>query len=558
MPLKELIRRHPTHKKNAHYWSNLTKLVAGGSQADKELKAELLINPDKRPQIVIDKRLELAPYLSFMGGILTKLEAQLLAKEATYKSSGTEADSFWDEEFFPRGALGKFGRISFHQFLKDASMAALTQQIAIAIIDVPNVAAENRVQQQELGGDKPYVHLKPRESLWDWDMDTEGFLFAKFHDYYLTRKDWRSDFVPKHEFLIYQKLENGVFVERIVVSPKEPEKFQETYFDVEKVSEDEIVIEQALPPTEVFFSNENGGKIFRFPIVTLKLDPSLWLADQLYDPQVSLFNQSSAAEWALFSTNYAQLIFKNVDDEEVLNDRLNKAGDGYYWSLPPEVEPEWLERGGTGIDRAFDFVKTRHEEMLGIVQQVSYSAAMSYAGLNRSGVSKQEDRRNLDILLEVYAQAIKTFAKECLDVCSIARGNTATWEVDGLNKYDSDSLLQDLEQYTASEKVINSETFRNASQQKLAVTAMNDLGIDNSLKDTILAEIDGNNFYLDETQLEALSSAAAIGKLSSRGYLEVLLKANILPKDFDIDAELARQGTEVVNLANADDNLILS
>lgn len=534
-------------------------MVQGGSSVGIEEKKQLLTSPNCRSQEVIDERVKIAPYFSLMGSILTRLQSQLLADKATYTLDPTTEDNFWKQEFFPRGVAGNKGRKSFHQGLKDATLLALSQGLAIAVIDVPHVQAENRLQQEVLGGDRPYVIIRSREDLWDWESDKDGLIFAKLHTFRYRREGWLDDVIPEHEFTIYQREEHGgITMARYLVRPSKPEDYQDRPFDLDSANQNNTVIIEDLAPTEVFYLSRGNEKIVKFPVIILEFDDSLCIADQLYDSQKSHFNQTAAAEWAMLSTNYAQLVFSEVDDQKKLEARIGKTGDGYFWALPPDIKVNWLERQGNGIDRALNYRDTKKAEMLEIISQIAVTAASAYAQLSRSGESKKEDRRNMDILLEVYGQAIAEFAKNILDVCAIARGVDATWAVDGFHKYDSDSLLEDLEQYSMCDRYINSSTFRKASQEKLALMAIEELGLNPELSNTIISEIEQNTFVLDDKQLDFLQSLASVGRLSNKGLFTILKAVKLLPEDFDIEAELIRLGTQPVNLAQADENIVLS
>lgn len=561
MTFENLIARHPMHVKFADYWELLSKLVAGGSQVDEKVKAELLINPEKRSSKVIEERLKLAPYMSNLGGILSRLESQLLMDKASYQSPARDNDTFWDEEFFPAGGLDMLGSTSFHRILKDATLNALTQQLAIAVVDTPSGEAETLAEQEMLGGNKPYVFLLPREQMLDWETDENGFLFVKLHSFDVVRQQWDDQPIPTHEFTIYQRYpenENAITIQKWTLVPRDLDKMSAEDFTLEGLREEDAIVTQTLPEQDIFHVVEGGRRIFRFPVCVMKLHPSMWLADQLYDSQVSLFNQNAAREWALFSTNYAQLIFTDVEDEKELNLRLGLQANGYYTSLPLGVKAQWLEREGPGIERAKEQIDERKEDMMQIIQQVSYAAAISGAGLRRSAESKKADQRSMDVMLEVYGQEIKDFAKNILDTATIARGSAEVWTVDGFDKYDSDSLIADLEQYMSAEWVTNSPTLKRESQKKLAAFTAKELGVSEDKLTEIFAEIDNNTYYLDRERLDFLESLITAGRFSNESILELLVQAQILPDDFNIPQELARLGNQTVDLGTLDENALLA
>lgn len=544
--IEQLIHRHPDHVKYRDRWILLDKMTRGGHEMDLAAKKQLLVSPNCRSQDVIEERANLASYYSLTGMILTRLQSHLLSAKSDYTLTGNTQikDSFWDDIFFPTGVLDKSGRKSFRHGLKEAVLSAFSQGVAIAQIDTSFGVSSSKSEQDALKADQPYVVLRKRQDLWDWCVDEKGLIFAKLHCYRTVKKSWDSLGYPEHEFLVYHYFGDKALVNKYRVSPSDPDwtaKHGSEYFDIEKLPAKELLITVDFEDQPVFYLENKTGMRSQIPIAILEFDSSLWIADQLYESQKAYFNQTAAIEWALLSTNYAQLVFTDVDDEESLKERLEKkAGDGYYWALPLDVKAGWLERNGQGIDRALEYRNTKKAEMLETISQIAVGVASGYSVANRSGESKKEDRRNLDILLEVYGQSIADYVKSILDMSAIARGTDSTWTVEGYSNYDSDSLLEDLDQYEAVSKAINSETFRKESQSRIVARAIEELSLDASIKDKVVEEILDNSFSLSDRQLDFLQDLSNIGRLSNRGLLEIIKRLGILPIDFDIDAELNR------------------
>ncbi|MFM6225015.1 MAG: hypothetical protein ACKPDM_32480, partial [Dolichospermum sp.] len=77
---------------------------------------------------------------------------------------------------------------------------------------------------------------------------------------------------------------------------------------IDTVDDEEITIETVIEDAPIF--NVRGK--FEFPIVTLTLPKSLWMAAQLFDCQKSYFNQTAALEYALYTSNYSMPIVMGV------------------------------------------------------------------------------------------------------------------------------------------------------------------------------------------------------------------------------------------------------
>lgn len=488
--LKALLHRHPLHEKHAEHWDLLSKLAEGGSKVDLEVKKKLLVSPNCRSQDVIDERANLAPYYPLIGIILARLQSHLLSGKIEYTRTDKSnvAGEFWDNTFFKSGYLSDRGRKSLLQGIGKSLMMALSEGMAIAQIDVPAVESSNRFVQSKLKGDEPYVLIRKRSDLWDWDSDEMGLTYAKLHSYKITRESWMDELVPSHEFLIYEREGNSTYVSRYTIKPKNDERFKGVDFKILSANEENSEAIADFERQEVFYSVTEDSKKSMIPLAVLELDPALCLGDQLFDLQKSVFNQTAATEWALLSTNYAQLIFSGVEDEQLLKDRIGKAGDGYYWALPPDTTTSWLERSGQGIQLSIDYRDRLKKEMLEVISQVAI-AASAIGVQSRSGESKKEDRRNLDILLEVYGQHLSSFVQSIFDIAAIARGDNSSWVISGFADYDSDSLLEDLEQYLAVNTVINSNVFDQAAREQLLNRAIDELGLDPDVKTKALEEM---------------------------------------------------------------------
>ena len=537
-------------------WWLLEALVAGGAKVDSKVKGHLLANPHKTERDAYEARKKAAPYVPILGGILMKVQSQITAKEPVYLGSD---DPFWDEVFFKEGGITAkkdSPRCSFQTFLQDGILQALTHGQAIAVVDVPDVGeVQSLAQQRSLGGDQPYVQLRPIKDLWESEVDENGFRFAKLHSATMVRDSWLSEATLQHRFLIYERDGGMIYVSRYqatVLLREGQQLTPEDYIKVPDTAEISVIKERE----PIFYINAGNSNIVRFPVVTMTLPEPLRLADQLFDTQVSFFNQTAAVEWAILSTNYAQLIFQDVLDEDELAERINgRAGNGYFWALPEGVKATWLERDGAGIDRGREYRKELKAEMLEIVQQVAANATL-YQRTHASGESKKEDRRALDILLEVYGHRLRQFASEILNVAAIAHGENVTWTVNGFDHYDGDTLQDDLQQLVSVTGVVDSPTLRREGQKAIAARAVHELGLPEEIRQQISDEIAESPYRLTDEQRENLRKLNSEGKLSEKGLFEILIKAGELPSDFDVDEELERTGLNYDPETEEEDNQI--
>lgn len=550
--LKQLTRRHPEHKKYADHWRMLSALAEGGCAVDEGVKKKLFINPDDAEPQVVKERLALAPYEPIMGSIIMKLVSQLMRDKASYEGS---SDSFWKDRFFPLGAMSHEDsdpRQSFHGLLTRGVLNALVQGKMVAQVDTSSADALTRAEQRQVGADEPYVILRAREDLWDWETDSQGLVYAKLHSYREYKTRWDADPIREHEFTIYQKEQGKVKGSVYTVRNANDQKTQGDLpvFNIkalEDLTEANADIQVKSEDVEIFHTSSGA---YRFPVVTRTIPKPLWIADQLYDLIKSLFNHVAGGEWGLLQTNYGILKFTGVDKpHEEGNDNpatMQKAGNGYYWELPPGVDGSWLVRPGDDLKLSIDYQDRLKQKMLDIVHKIAETASNAYAMRMQSGESKKEGRRDLDILLEVYGEEVRGFAKGILDVASIARNETTEWIVEGFSDYNTSGLMQSLEEYLALEGAgIDSQTLKRESRLAIANKAVQSMNLSPNLLTAITTELKADSpFTLSADGQRTLIELAKIGQIAPEDLHGILQKAGILPSDMDLMAMLRNLGLE--------------
>ncbi|MEM9949487.1 MAG: hypothetical protein AAF810_25940, partial [Cyanobacteria bacterium P01_D01_bin.36] len=463
--LKQLIYRHPEHKKYADRWRLLTALAEGGCAVDDSVKRKLLINPDGAQPEVYSNRIQLAPYEPIMGSMLMKLVSQICQDQASY--TGSE-NSFWKDKFFENGVISdeeSDPRQSFHSLLIREMLQGVVQGKMIAQVDTVTATGQTLAEQQANGGDQPYVVLRRREDLWDWASDSQGLVYAKLHSYRESKESWDGELKRLHEFQIYQRANEQVTTSIYTVENANDERTTESaelpafrVDQLEALSEQNAVIKAkeingaAIEDVQIF-STTSG--LYRFPVICRSIPKPLVIADEMFDLVKSHYNHVAGGEWALVQTNYGMLKFTGVDaphEEGNANPaRFQPMGNGYYMELGPGVEASWLVRPGNDIQLSLDYQQRQKQKMLDLIHKIAETAATEYASRMQSGESKKEQRRDLDILLEVYGEELRGFAKSILDAASIVRNEDTEWEAEGFQDYNTGGLMEALAEYTAIE-----------------------------------------------------------------------------------------------------------
>jgi hypothetical protein len=273
------------------------------------------------------------------------------------------------------------------------------------------------------------------------------------------------------------------------------------------ISNDSVIIEIAFENEDVFYLESQGNIVSKIPVVFLSIPKPLDLAFQLKDSQISHFRVGASAEFAMLSTNYAQLLITGSDSIEDTKSRITTTGDGFYWVFKDKEDAKWLERTGTAIDRSLQYKEEKKQEMLDIISQVATNAVSMTSKVRQSGESKKEDRRQMDILLGVYGDYLKGYIKQILDIASIARGKLLNWQIEGFNDYDSDSLMEDLAELLEVSDAVDSPILRGEGQKALARRAVKKWGMNPDLLPQIYEEIDQSINFQASLQPEILNQS---------------------------------------------------
>jgi|SRR6478672_3547624 len=481
--LKQLTYCHPEHQQNNERWKLLDALVSGGHKVTDDIKRQLLVNPDNRPGSVMAERVKLARYYNKIGPILNRFLSQLFAAPIQYEGS---KDKWWQEQFFPNGALldgDDDGRSSLTAFLRSATLAALTTGKAIAQIDTAIAdGILTKADQKRKRVDEPYVLLVPRTDLWDWASDRDGFKFAKIHRFRMGRDSWDADAAGEHDFTIYQRKPNGaIAASRYVVKAIKPET---DISNIIHLTEENTKIETILENKEIF---SRDGE-YAFPIATLTLPDNLCIANQLFDPQVSHFNQTAALEWGLVNSNYAMACITTEDPDEFF-DQNKRFGEGFYLALKPGESVSWLERPGGAFDTSIGYRGKIEEDIDRTVQQIALSAADAVT--TQSGEAIRQARKPEQILLSTYGSLVKEFDLNILKAAAIARGEKVNWRIQGFEDFEEVNLSgasQEFQTVTAAQ--IPSETFTKSLQKSFAREVGKQKEFDSADMKKILDEIE--------------------------------------------------------------------
>lgn len=532
----------------------LTALSEGGCAVDMNVKKRLLINPDNAEPDVYNNRVKLAPYEPIMGSMLMKLVSQITRDHASYQGS---QDEFWDKEFQPRGVMSdeeSDPRQSFHALLIREMLQGVVQGKMIAQIDTPAFSGDTLADQRAEGGDQPYVMLHRRESLWDWRGDAQGLVYAKLHSYREMKDSWDGNLKRWHEFQIFQRTNEGIFTSIYTVENRIDQKAKDTdtlpAFDIKALEElgetnADIKVKESggsLQENVRIFSTSGGAQ--RFPIVCRTIPKPLVIADQAYDLTRSHYNHVAGTAWALTQTNYGMPVFTGIEENSDFDPGAQKAGNGYYWALTGEQDVKWLVRPGDDISLSIEYQDQIKRKMLELIHKIAETASTEYAARMQSGESKKEQRRDLDILLEIYGQELREFAAAVLNVASIARDEDIEWTVEGFQDYNTSDLSEALNDYLALDNAgIDSDTLKKESRLAIANKAVARLNLSPSIMEAVTAEVEQDSpFTLADDEQATLTKLGELNLIAPEDLLTIFQKAGVIPADISVAQMLDNLG----------------
>jgi hypothetical protein len=283
------------------------------------------------------------------------------------------------------------------------------------------------------------------------------------HQFQLVQESWDSPRIPQHIFTIYYRQNEKILTSKYVVKriPKDNKPLPLMPF-IDAIEAKDITIETIIENQPIF--NVRGK--FEFPIATLTLPKSLWMAAQLFDSQKAYFNQTAALEYALYTNNYSMPVVTGVDDDSDDPLQNRRMGDGYYLTLKTGQQITNFERSGESIKTAIKYRSEIKRDIYDVLQQIAMSASDGASIIARSGQSKAEDRRPEQILLERYGQIVKEFILQILKPAAIAHGEIVDWNITGYDEFlgfELSELLQDMQMIDAAN--IPSPSFKKEIQK---------------------------------------------------------------------------------------------
>jgi len=429
-----------------------------------------------------NERLNAASYLPYLSQFIDYFSASLFSEDLIVKEASdsddakTLGDSSIDEfyKIFSSDADGCNN--SLHNFMKDAFTYSLYNKsyVGVDFLDLSDEETPiNLLEQENSGKDRPFLYFIDPKAVIDWKKDpfTDKFQWIKIKYDQLIQDDPLK--APTHKVCFKIWTMKGEFANWARYESKELPIGKEP-----KANDNIELVKQGITDFK------------EIPIFDLCVPKGLHVGSKLGPICEEIFNRRSLLvsnmNKTCVSIPYIQLgpeITAPGHDmpSEIQQDPNRGVG------IRMKLESQGFVVGGSGdklsiveASGAAHALTDKHindlvDKLHQLVSQMSQSAsAQNVSKLNRSGLSKQEDRHSTETLLSAYARIVKDFVKEVYQCISFARGEAIVWSPEGLSTYvaqDRGTIMNEVQIVAGQIPVLSlipSETFKKKYLMQLA------------------------------------------------------------------------------------------
>jgi hypothetical protein len=414
MLIKRLNEKHPDH--NGDLWRDYMALYEGGHKFRERAKRFLTQNPSE-PHEVYQQRIREACYRAYIGTVCDYFAALLFATPLLYSAKVEGSDTKietpdWAQDDLEGDADGK--GTDLVEFLRSRVIDAMVKRCAFWRLDFPANygTGTDKADADRSGATDVRLIDVQREDVLDWECDERGnllwIIIAEKHCPRPTPSD-----------------ERNVIVHRWWVLDREKVELYEAV-----VRKGEILNEEhSIQPIR-----SHRHTIGEVPIVRLDVGPGLWVANRLESPQLEHFRLTSANNWSMRRTCYAMPVFSVKEPD---NFAPSAMGAGYYLTIGVDETMTWAAPPVAHLSVVRDEIDAQKDELFRIVTQMSLGVDNNAAAIGRSAESKIADADAIQVVLRAYGSKVRDALRDSLNMLSKARGEALTWDVEGLDKFET-------------------------------------------------------------------------------------------------------------------------
>ena len=356
---------------------------------------------------------------------------QTSAQMLPAKNGGAEAEAppaWYADEFLPNPCCDHRG--DFDEYLFHALLCSLRKRETWTLVTFPDAPAalprpEDRAQQDEAGLLR--ARLMPVDPLCviDAGWDDQGLVYAMVK----TRQPIVAPLVPDGK------------KDRIWWTLYQREAISRWELEIER---DRLAPDKTAEPTQIVSDQRHrmaGHK--RVPLVCLRQPDGLWLMDRLGDIAEEYLRKRNSIAWFEDMVCFPQLThegdetLQQAKESGEAQERVNtRRGVQHVWEIAKGDTLEWLEPKGHSIE----LVNERTEKLVEAGHRVAHLMASAIgphaARAVQSAASKVRDSVQKRVVCERYAQDVRRYAAEIMNLVSIGRGEPIEWATSGLDQHD--------------------------------------------------------------------------------------------------------------------------
>jgi len=413
------------------------------------------------------ERKKLATYTNHAGPLIDKLIAALFSEETSVDDPPERVSELM---------IGADGRgTPWDRWWAAATLGALIGRQSWAWVNLP-ARTEDTIEptslrdEEQAGLLESFLVLLEPEQVLDWIEDDRGRV-------------------------------TGIMIRWMTSSREGPDSprlpvYQWTWIDSTRIRRWEWKPPEATPDREPTDSEDAGElpeivhKFGRLPVARLQFPHGLWAMEKIHDPAVTLLRARNDLSWALHRAANALLVIKSK-----WQGAAPVLGHGYYLQLhrdkQGEDSAEYVEPSGKSFDLLAKDVQALRDDLYRVVDQLAASADSDSTQAPKSGESKRQDWKSLDLILSAYAAIVRSAMEETLQIVAGVDADPIT--VNGLDAWNLEDLAEFLENALGAEVLIPSETYKKVIAKRAMRRILGDESDEDTLR-TIEKEIDAHDF----------------------------------------------------------------
>jgi len=416
-------------RKRANSYLDMRTIEDGGG-ADINLKSEGNVTSSRGNASLRKKRLRASRYVPVAAGKLEILNAATLQSPPRITAiedlaSGDQSENDIAELFSesPK-AVGYWGRLNDDADGSGANLTEIAQDLVRALmmhgraylaVEFPvDTGAQTLGQQKDAGVLDARLKAVSPVSVDDWKYSVTGKLeYLRTHTAVEIRDyPWSEPRGMRHEWTYY--------------TPEEVVKYAAEF--LEKAPSPQAARRVADPAQHSLKS---------IPIIPVRIPKSLWLMERLREPVLKHYNRDSSLVWSLNQMGFSLLTLIGTDAEQEVSAVIDPDVEALKMKTG---QAQFLSPNVAIFEALSGDLEKQEKAMDDAIQVAALSVATRDTQGRQSGVAKFREFGSLANLLSSYGMALRNAFEAAIAMIKTARGEDKIVKLDGLDRFDIQSL----------------------------------------------------------------------------------------------------------------------